>query len=545
MTSTQKADAYRKAYVNSVRNQPLCLGSYAFTWGNKQEATSTWYGMLLPDGSKLAAVDALRDLWTGHPGTPNAPVIASFDVDADRVKPGALVHATLSVSDPQNDPLRVEYLLTADKERISPGGQVEPPQEGFENAVVSSSQTGADVRMPTDPGPYRLFVYIHDKHNESAVANIALDVTEKKTIVSDAPKADMPYDIYSNGQSSADYIPSGYMGNRDAIHMDAHCQTVQGHSGSECLQVRYTASDGWGGVVWQSPSNDWGDQDGGLNLTGAKKLLFWARGDRGGEKVTFDFGLIGDDKKYSDSDSGKLADVVLTQDWKQYSIDLADKDLSRIKTGFCWIVAGSGKPTTFYLDDIRYDGPSQAPAGGQAGSALSAHSDARKANLPYALYANGESAQDYVASGYMGNTGAVQMDMNSTAVGGHSGSQCIQVKYAAADNWAGVVWQSPANDWGDRRGGLDLTGARVLTFWARGDQGGETATFEYGLIGHDKKYPDSSSGKLADVKLSTIWKKYSISLANKDLSRIKTGFCWIVAGAGKPVTFYIDDITYE
>ena len=77
----------------------------------------------------------------------------------------------------------------------------------------------------------------------------------------------------------------------------------------------------------------------------------------------------------------------------------------------------------------------------------------------------------------------------------HSGKTCLKVGYTAADNWGGVVWQSPANDWGDQPGGLDLTGAKTLTFWARGAQGGEVVTFLFGLIGKDKTYPDTGDGQ--------------------------------------------------
>ena len=34
-------------------------------------------------------------------------------------------------------------------------------------------------------------------------------------------------------------------------------------------------------------------------------------------------------------------------------------------------------------------------------------------------------------------------------------------------------------------------------------------------------------------------------MGGKDLKQIKTGFCWVVAGQGAPVTFYLDDIQYE
>jgi hypothetical protein len=144
------------------------------------------------------------------------------------------------------------------------------------------------------------------------------------------------------------------MGNAGAIKMDPG-STENPHSGQTCLKVEYTARDNWGGVVWQSPANDWGDAPGGWNLTGAKKLTFWARGARGGEVVNFSFGLLGKDKKFPDSASNQLEKVRLTDEWSQYTIYLKGQDLSRIKTGFSWSLAANGAPVTFYLDDIRYE----------------------------------------------------------------------------------------------------------------------------------------------------------------------------------------------
>ncbi len=169
----------------------------------------------------------------------------------------------------------------------------------------------------------------------------------------DVAKAKLPVVVYGKGATALPYIASGYMGNTEAIKIDFNCKD-QPHEGAACMEVDYTASDNWGGVVWQSPANDWGDKPGGLDLTGAKKLSFWARGSTGGEKVNFSFGLLGKSKKYPDSAKGNTS-VTLTTDWKQYSIDLAGDDLSCIKTGFCWIVNGAGHPTKFYLDDIEYD----------------------------------------------------------------------------------------------------------------------------------------------------------------------------------------------
>jgi hypothetical protein len=143
------------------------------------------------------------------------------------------------------------------------------------------------------------------------------------------------------------------MGNHSSVGYSADCITHP-HSGKTCIKLEYRAPSNWGGLAWQNPENDWGDKPGGFNLTGAKKLTFWARGEEGGEKVDFSYGGIHRDKPFYDSSDGKIG-VQLTTEWKQYAIDLTGKDLSCIKTGFGWSVGGAGKPVTFYLDDIQYE----------------------------------------------------------------------------------------------------------------------------------------------------------------------------------------------
>ncbi|MCA9227832.1 MAG: hypothetical protein KDA47_19565, partial [Planctomycetales bacterium] len=149
------------------------------------------------------------------------------------------------------------------------------------------------------------------------------------------------------------FAPSGWMGEHTAVKVDER-STDAPHTGDTCLRVDYARGDGWAGVAWQSPPDDWGDRPGGFDLSGAKRLTFWARGAKGGERVKFGVGLIGNDKPYSDSAKVEI-EVPLTTDWRQYEIDLADRDLTRIKTGFVWVVAGQQQPLRFYLDDVRYE----------------------------------------------------------------------------------------------------------------------------------------------------------------------------------------------
>jgi len=354
-SSTAKAAFYRDTYEKSVASQPLCLGSYAFTWGHKQEATATWFGLLLPDGSRLGATDALSKLWTGKAPTRLCPAITSLSVAGpDQIAPGATIKATLAASDPQKDPLTVEWILQADSVTYHTGGGAEGALPTYPEAIVSSSPAAATVTMPIHKGGYRLYAYVRDMHGEAAVANVPLFVQADGTQPA-AQKVVLPLVLYGAGaKTTLPFTPAGYMGNTAAIAMDP-ISADSPRAGKTCLKVTYAAADNWGGVIWQDSANDWGDHPGGLDLTGAAKLSFWARGAAGGEVVAFQFGLITKDKTYSDSAGGKFEGIALTKAWKRYTLDLKGLDLSRIKTGFCWTLAATGKPVTFYLDDIRYE----------------------------------------------------------------------------------------------------------------------------------------------------------------------------------------------
>jgi hypothetical protein len=190
--------------------------------------------------------------------------------------------------------------------------------------------------------------------------------------------------------------------------------------------------------------------------------------------------------------------------------------------------------------------PAFAQEGGAEAATETAGSGVPKAQLPLTLYANAEDEGEilYIPSGWMGNFDALQYD-DACADKPHSGASCIKISYDAEGKWAGVVWQDPANDWGDEPGGYDLTGAKRLTFWARGDKGGELVEFKMGILSKNKPFHDSSSAALGKIKLTTDWQQYTIPLEGKNLSCVKTPFVFSFAGKKEPITFYLDDIKYE
>lgn len=355
MTSTAKAKWYLDGYQKGIAAHPgFCLGSYVFVWGAKQEATATWYGLFLRDGARLAGVEAMTRAWGGKRPENRCPVIHKMSLTRSQaLKPGDTVRASLEALDPDRDKLTVNWVLRRESGLYATGGDDQPDQPEYPDAIVKSGTNSAELRMPKSGGGYRLFAYVYDGKGNAAVANCPLHV-EGRVI---PPRASLPFIVYDEGQRQP-YVPSGYMGNVKAISMDPRCKT-QPYRGKTCLRVAYRAGDNWGGVVWQSPANDWGQKPGGYDLTGATALELWTRGEKGGETVSFLVGILGKDKAYPDSDKAEVRDLKLTNQWQRLRIPLGGRDLSCIKTGFGWTVKGQGRPIVFYLDDVRFVGKAE------------------------------------------------------------------------------------------------------------------------------------------------------------------------------------------
>jgi hypothetical protein len=169
----------------------------------------------------------------------------------------------------------------------------------------------------------------------------------------------LPFYIYQSfGARENHFVPSGWMGDYGDIRFSDKFKDQS--TGGTVIQVTYSAQakqgNGWAGIYWQNPANNWGSKSGGFNLNGAKKLVFRARGDKGGETVS-QFKVGGITGAYADSGSAAIGPITLAKEWKEYEIDLVGQELSSISGGFCWTMTRDENPegSVIYLDDIRYE----------------------------------------------------------------------------------------------------------------------------------------------------------------------------------------------
>ena len=170
------------------------------------------------------------------------------------------------------------------------------------------------------------------------------------------------YDETKNPQYG--WHPSGRMPDGGGVAFtDQYSENC--HSGETCIKNGFDArKKAWVGIYWLPEPGKW--KGPGINIyeklhvnEGTPvKLTFWARGEKGGERVKFKVGGVRDG-----NDSVPLPIetewIPLEKEWTQYAIDLSGHDLRNLVGGFCWVTEKKYNPeqqnVLFYLDDIRYE----------------------------------------------------------------------------------------------------------------------------------------------------------------------------------------------
>ncbi len=203
------------------------------------------------------------------------------------------------------------------------------------------------------------------KAEQVALQNVALPKTREIPPQGETPPAEInpfkPFYIYSDkGSPENHYVPSGFMPNGKCLALD-EAWTQNCHSGKSCIRAEYDVmcsrkDEKWAGIYWLNPANNWGQRKGGFNLTGARQLTFWAKGDKGAEQIQ-EFTVGGITGNYPDTDIAVIGPVILSGEWRRYAIDLRGKDLSYISGGIAWSTSEdvNAETCTFYLDEIRFE----------------------------------------------------------------------------------------------------------------------------------------------------------------------------------------------
>ena len=179
-TSSEKAAVYKERYTKGIAaDKEMCIGSYVFLWGQKQETTPTWYGLFLEDGTETAVMDVLEYEWSGKWPDNRSPQIDDIRLEGKsrfesvHVEPGSWITIEVDVKDLDGDPLDFKWEILPESTDIKSGGDKESRPDAVPIVVKSDDGNGKVVfKAPKKEGPYRLFSYVYDGHGNASTGNI-------------------------------------------------------------------------------------------------------------------------------------------------------------------------------------------------------------------------------------------------------------------------------------------------------------------------------------------------------------------------------------
>jgi hypothetical protein len=178
-TSTEKAASYRKRYEQFIEaKKDKCVGSYVFLWGQKQETTSTWYGLFTADGKPTEPLDELYKAW--RDGTPpnSAPSIKKVEIDnktqdaSIKLRSGDTYKASVVYTEPDNDKVKVTWEVYPESANTKAGGDFEEGLQPVLGTLKKRKNNSVVLKAPDKEGAYRLFVFVEDKEQRTAYANV-------------------------------------------------------------------------------------------------------------------------------------------------------------------------------------------------------------------------------------------------------------------------------------------------------------------------------------------------------------------------------------
>ncbi len=252
-----------------------------------------------------------------------------------------------------------------------------------------------------------------------------------------------------------------------------------------------------------------------------------------------------------------------------------------------WELQGDGQISASTGPAILYTAPEEG--GGMAVLTVTAHNNqgaSPQTSLVIAVSLTATVRLDALAVplGRMSDVGDPDffIELKASPNDCHTGSDCLRFTYKQGGGWGCVYWGPfcigtivhvrcqeagegiivygellciafvRTQTWDRVQGGtcsinvLESGGLRAvnrLTFWARGEQGGEVVEFRIGAV----DVPPSPGRSLGKVTLTSTWEQYEIDLANVDLTNAIGLFAWTATDIHNPLgaVFYLDDIQFE
>ena len=156
LTSSEKADVFLRAHNDVLATfEGQLIGSYVFFWGQKQERTPTWFGLLTERGELTEAADAMHRIWTGEWPANRMPRVEAIHLDGKSYKEsvvltaGGTYDAVFDVVDPEGDPLTYRWEVKPESKSQKAGGDREERLPNLEGILSDSTAARTTITAPS------------------------------------------------------------------------------------------------------------------------------------------------------------------------------------------------------------------------------------------------------------------------------------------------------------------------------------------------------------------------------------------------------------
>ncbi|MBN7812459.1 hypothetical protein J0A68_16010 [Algoriphagus sp. H41] len=189
MRTAEKIQVMKEYWDKIASDSSLLLGSYAFYWGHKYEATHTWFSVFSEDGSKTELANFLRYAWSKEQAENSAPDISNIFIETAQGPAYDNVYlennteyiAKAFTEDLEGDSLTYRWEIRHEGNYFIEVKGYDYNMTGYTMEHLIDSVEGDSVRFktPKEEGPYRIFAFAYDQQGNVASYNVPFYVVMK------------------------------------------------------------------------------------------------------------------------------------------------------------------------------------------------------------------------------------------------------------------------------------------------------------------------------------------------------------------------------
>ncbi len=345
-----------KGYKRWIRKQKSCVGGFVYNYARGKNYSSHWMNLYFGN-YRRAQYWAARAAFTGKKPFNYIPEIVYFEISNGKAyKTGDWIPVVVKYDDPEGDQVKLSFYYNIQDGSDKKRNAIQPLE------YVETSPGEFKIKAPEEYGAIKVYVFAKDANFNMGSAFRSIKIVGVNPKAGNKNplgenvfglKANLPFYLFSDAEEDMPYSATGFMGNVKEMEFTLY-DTDEPYSGSNSIRIDYGADEGWFGVAFQDPAFDWWSKPGGYNLNGAQRFCFWARATEDNVPASFRIGLYNNSRAFYDT-AIKSKKILLSTDWKKYSLDLNGLNLSNIKTGFVFFGQGIDDSYSIYLDDLVFE----------------------------------------------------------------------------------------------------------------------------------------------------------------------------------------------